>query len=79
MSSVRRRPLKAFKEQVAKLVAVTTKAVESIQTMVARQNAFTQSIDAMASSLKELLEATRVMDYSSLKTAPALQEENAVS
>ena len=29
MSSVRRRPLKAFKEQVAKLVAVTTKAVES--------------------------------------------------
>ena len=76
VSEVTPSPMKAFKDQVAKLVEVTQKAVESIQTMVARQNAFTQSIDAMSSAMKELLETTRLMNYQSLKVAPELQEEN---
>lgn len=68
--------LKVFKEEVDKLVEVTQKAVEAIQLMVARQNAFTQSIDAMAKEMTAFVETTRSMNYTSLKLEESVQENN---
>ena len=68
--------LKVFKEEVAKLVEVTQKAVEAIQLMVARQNAFTQSIDAMATEMKAFVDTTRSMNYTSLKLDESVQQSN---
>lgn len=70
------RQLKAFKEQVEKLVEVTKKTVDSIHTMIAHQNAFTQSIDVMSTNMKELMTITQTMNYVSLKADPKLQEQN---
>ena len=68
--------LKVFKEEVDKLVEVTQKAVEAIQLMVARQNAFTQSIDAMATEMKAFVDTTRSMNYTSLKLDESVQQNN---
>ena len=68
--------LKAFKEQVELLVTVTRKTVESIQTMIARQNAFTQSIDVMSTNMKELLDTTKKMNYQSLKVDDKMMQDN---
>ena len=68
--------LKVFKEEVDKLVEVTQKAVEAIQLMVARQNAFTQSIDAMATEMKAFVDTTRSMNYTSLKVDESVQQNN---
>lgn len=68
--------LKAFKEQVEQLVTVTRKTVESIQTMIARQNAFTQSIDVMSTNMKELLDTTKKMNYQSLKVDDKMMQDN---
>ena len=75
---MRCRNLKLFKEEVEKLTVVTQKTVESIQLVIARQNSFIQSIDAMASNMNELIQTTRAMDYKSLKLDDAVQEENDV-
>ena len=55
------RQLKGFKAQVEKLVEVTKKTVESIHTMIAHQNAFTQAIDVMSTNMKELMTITNNM------------------
>lgn len=68
--------LKAFKLQVEKLVTVTESTVTAVQTMVARQNAFIQSIDVMSTNLKELVATTQQMNYTSLKVPPSIQEHN---
>ena len=68
--------LKVFKEEVDKLVEVTQKAVEAIQLMVARQNAFTQSIDAMATEMKAFVDTTRSMNYTSLKLHESVPQYN---
>lgn len=75
---MRYRNLKVFKEEVEKLTAITQKTVESIQLVIARQNSFIQSIDAMSSNMKELIQTTRSMDYKSLKLDDTIQEENDV-
>ena len=75
---IRYRNLKVFKEEVEKLTTITQKTVESIQLVIARQNAFIQSIDAMSSNMKELIQTTRSMDYKSLKLDDTIQEENDV-
>lgn len=72
------RQLKSFKEQVEKLVEVTKKTVESIHTMIAHQNAFTQAIDVMSTNMKELMTITNNMSYTALKTEAQLQENNEV-
>ena len=58
------------------LVTVTRKTVESIQTMIARQNAFTQSIDVMSTNMKELLDTTKKMNYQSLKVDDKMMQDN---
>ena len=68
--------LKAFREQVDKLVEVTKKTVDSIHDMIAHQNAFTQAIDVMSVNMKELSTITKSMNYSSLKCDAKLQEQN---
>lgn len=68
--------LKAFKEQVETLVTITRKTVESVHTMIARQNAFTQSIDVMSTNMKELMETTKKMNYKSLKVDDKMLQDN---
>ena len=60
------------------MVTVTQKTVESIQVVIARQNSFIQGIDTMSTNMKELMETTRAMDYSSLKLGDTIQEDNEV-
>ena len=68
--------LAAFKEEVDKLATITQKAVESIQVMVARQNAFIQSIDNVATNVREFMTSIRTLPYGNLKLADNLQEDN---
>ena len=53
--------------------------MESVHTMIARQNAFTLSIDVMSNDMKELMETAKMMNYQGLKANEELQQEQAES
>ena len=50
--------------------------MESVHTMIARQNAFTLSIDVMSNDMKELMETAKMMNYQGLKANEELQQDN---